>query len=544
MIFLRYALLCSLLLLMVACSGDPAEEAEEAEGISYYSEIQPIMAQHCTGCHYPGQGAPIDLHNFEALREVSNLALANMETGNMPPWTPDPECREFMHQRVMPAEDIELFRQWIEEGMPEGTPPEGFEEFAPEPVPEPDIRAAISNPPYNPRPDISDEYRCFLLDQEFDRETFVTGTHVETDGAEVIHHANIFLVTPYHIDTVEALEASSEEPGYPCFGDPGFASINVVGAWVPGAEPIFLPEDSAVVIPEGSRLVMQTHFNTVFAEPEPVAPEVTLYTRDDPPSFRIRGMPFANMDLNIPAGESEAIHIQDYFNSSEESWIVLGVAPHLHNLATRVTLEVLHDDDEKTCLIDIPDWDFNWQQTYHFHDDDWVSIEPGEGLRMTCIFDNSASNQSVIDGVPQEPKDVYWGGRSEDEMCMAFLVVSEPYSPPTDGELCDEFVECRLDCDDPFAIGCIFNCGAVEMDCGVCLLQGAQQCANRHCPAELDAAQSCLVACGLGAQSGGDMDGCLQADCPEEADALEVCLRPQIETGQCNQDVQSCNVEF
>lgn len=542
----RIPLLLTLSLLFVACSGEsePGEVNVEEEVLTYYGAIEAVVNDNCSSCHYPGQGAPIELHTYENVSATAHLLLAYMESGEMPPWTPDPTCREFQHQRVMDPEDIELFRQWIDEGMAEGERPEDHSEFVPTSIAEPDIRAGLIGAPYHPREDVDDEYRCFLLEREFTEDTYVTGTHVETAGADVVHHANIFLVNPHDVDTVEGLEAGSDGPGYPCFGSPGFASISLIGAWVPGAQPILLPEDSAVIIPEGSRLVMQTHFNTLFADVEPVSPEVILYTRDTVPAYRVRGLPFANLNFTIPPGEEESIHVEDYTNASDKPWTVLGVAPHLHSLATRVAVEVIHQDDSESCIIDIPRWDFNWQQAYRFLDDDWVDVGPGDTVRLTCVFDNSPENQPVIDGVRQEPRQVTWGDRTIDEMCMTFLVVIEEYVPREAGELCEEFVECRADCDDPYGIGCIFNCGTIEMDCGVCLIYGAQSCSNRYCPGQLSDALPCLYNCGQSAQTGGDMDGCLTDNCPAERDALEECLRPPIEAGLCNQDIASCNVEF
>ncbi len=533
----------------VGCSGPEVEGDTDVdvaeEGLTYYGEIAPIINTHCAGCHYPGEGAPLDLHTFEDVRNYAQISLGYMESGDMPPWMPDPSCRDYQRQRIMPAEEIALFREWVETGMAEGTPADDFEGFSPPPRPDPDVTARVPGAPYHPREDLSDEYRCFLMDVEFEEETFVTGTHVDTGGVEVIHHANLFLVPPFDLATVEALEAQNDEPGYPCYGSPGFNSIHVIGTWVPGMEPIFVPEGSAVTVPAGSRLVMQTHFNTVFAEPEPVNPEVHLFTQPEPPENRVRAMTFANMNIVIPPGDSNSMHIEEFTNRSDDSWQVLGVVPHLHALAKRVLVDVRRPgEDENVCLVDIPNWDFNWQQDYRFLDDEWVEVHPGDTLRLVCIYDNSPENQPVIDGVQQEPQEVRWGARSVDEMCMAFLIVSEPYTPPIEGDLCEQFDGCRAACSDPYGVGCIFNCGAQEIDCGVCLLSGAQSCSNRYCPQELNAAIPCLYNCAQASQAGGDMDACLSDECPDERDDLEECLRPRIETGLCNQDIAECNIEF
>ena len=45
---------------------------------------------------------------------------------------------------------------------------------------------------------------------------------------------------------------------------------------------------------------------------------------------------------------------------------------------------------------------------------------------MTCSWDNSASNQQIIDGDILEPIDVQWGEGTTDEMCLGgFYVTSQ-----------------------------------------------------------------------------------------------------------------------
>lgn len=518
---------------LVACSDDP---------VTYHGEVRSIVDENCSGCHYPGEGAPLNFHTYEDVRDQADLALAFMESGDMPPWTPDPDCREYKDQRVMSDEDIEVFRRWIEDGKKEGTKPDDYEEFSVPEHSEADLRLEIPDAPYEPREDLTDEYRCFPLGENMEEDVFATGVHVDTGGKEVIHHANIFLASPHVTDEVDALEASSDGPGYPCFGDAGFNSIDLVGSWVPGIQPIYAPEDSAIIIPEGARLVMQVHFNTLFADPEPVSPAVMLYTRDDPPDYQVRGMPFAIMDFVIPPGESESRHTREFRNRSGDTWKVLGVAPHLHMLGSRATVTVDHGDSE-SCLVDIPDWDFDWQQEYRFLDDEWVEVETGDTVRLSCEFDNSPDNQPIIDGEQIEPQEVSWGARSTDEMCINFLVVQQPYDDSGGGELCEDFGECRDACDDRFAVGCLFDCGAEDIDCGLCLFNEVQACANQYCPEELDDAWDCLFNCAQEAQGGGGMEACLEDTCPEESSALEDCLRPPIEGGLCDHSLEQCNVE-
>lgn len=522
----------------------PDQAADMGAAPTYWAAVKPIMHARCEGCHVAGGAGPYEMDSYASLKEHAPLAIAAIEGGRMPPWSPDPECRRFKGERLMEPGELEVLKRWVADGMPEGEAADWVEPARPEETRSPDLVGDVSAP-YTPNDGAADDYRCFMMDLTFDEDTFMTGIDVQPGNRQLVHHANLFLIPPNFAARVEALEAEDEVGGYRCYGDAGISNTNLIGAWVPGAQPIFLPQDTAVVVPKGARVVLQTHFNTTYAPAVPVAPQVLMYTTATPPVKRARAMPVAHLTFEVPAGEKESEHIITIRNASDKPWKVIGTAAHLHELATKVKVEVLRAGGEKECLLDVPDWDFNWQQEYRFRDDEWVDVMPGERVQLTCVFDNSPEHQPTIDGVKREPRPVRWGGKTEDEMCLNFLVVLEDYVPKGEpGPLCAEFKACRMECDDQFGVGCIFNCGTEELTCGECLIFGAQACANQFCRVPLRNALPCLLACAQGAQQGGDIDACLRADCPVERDALEGCLSPYIEQGLCNQYVDHCNVEL
>jgi hypothetical protein len=517
---------------------------DQGQPPTYWASVKPIVHARCEGCHVAGGAGPYEMDSYASLKEHATLAINAIEGGRMPPWSPDPSCRHYKSERLMEPGELDVLKRWVADGMIEGSPADWTAPDAPEQTRSPDLVGEVSAP-YTPNDAVSDDYRCFMMDLVFDADTYMTGIDVQPDNRQLVHHANLFLIPPAFASRVEALEAEDALGGYRCYGDAGISNTNLIGAWVPGSQAIFLPQDTAVVVPKGSRVVLQTHFNTLYAPTMPVAPEVHMYTTATPPSKRVRAMPVANLTFEVPAGEKESEQGITIRNASDKPWKVIGTAAHLHELATRVKVEVLRKTGETECLLDIPEWDFNWQQEYRFRDDEWVDVLPGERVSLTCVFDNSPENQPVVDGAPREPKAVRWGGKTSDEMCLNFLVVLEDYVPnPEPGPLCAEFKECRKDCDDPYGVGCIFNCGTEELTCGECLIFGAQACAGQFCRTSLRAATPCLLACAQGAQAGGDIDACLREDCPVERDALEMCIRPYIEQGLCNQYVDHCNVEL
>lgn len=526
--------------------GTPEEDMAPAVPLTYYGDIKTILNQTCEGCHVQDGAGPYQLDDYASVVEHIDIAMMAIQRGDMPPWSPDPECRNFKGERLITEAQVAKLEQWIEDGMLEGDSSDWEEPIGGMTIAPADL-VGRQNGAYTPSETRVDDYHCFLMDVTFPEDTFVTGTNVIPGNDQLVHHANLFLINPTNAERVVELQDQDDDAGYTCFGDAGINQTSIIGAWVPGATPIFTPEDTAIVIPEGSRLVLQVHYNSLYTDPVPIESEVHLYTTDTTPSRRARALPMANLTFEVPPGEKESVHDFTITNSSDEDWTIIGTAPHLHLLASKVKVDVIRKDDEleDTCLVDIPDWDFNWQQEYRFRDDEWVTVRPGDKVRLTCVFDNSPENQPIVDGQQLPPETITWGGKTNDEMCLNFLVLLQDYDPTlTQGPLCSPFKTCRSDCEDPYAVGCIFNCATVEQDCGECLLFGAQDCANRYCRRELRPATSCLLTCAQGAQTGGDIDACLTAECPDEYVALEDCLRPYIEQGLCNQDISECNVEF
>jgi hypothetical protein len=81
-----------------------------------------------------------------------------------------------------------------------------------------------------------------------------------------------------------------------------------------------------------------------------------------------------------------------------------------------MTAEAVLPDGTTKLLIHVPDWDFNWQDTYHFKEP--VPLPAGTRINVTAYYDNSSENP---DNPHNPPKEVRWGEQTTDEMCILFL---------------------------------------------------------------------------------------------------------------------------
>ncbi len=544
---------------LVACGGEDgagavaeAKDAAAPDGVgggpggdvgpTWSQDVAPLLARHCTVCHTAGGAGPFPLDDYDSTRTVARSALSAMRAGRMPPWLPDPACRHYRHERLMADVEKDLFEAWLEGGMPLGDGPARIEQPQAESLGVPDAQGQPTEP-YVPSTERPDDYRCLPLDVTFEQDTFVRGTQVVPGDRAIVHHVLVFVVPPDQVAELERKDAAEEGPGYTCFGGSGLGSAGPFAAWVPGSQPVIRAEGYASFVPAGSRLVIQVHYNLLAADPSPDLTRVQMTFWDRPQANIVQSHPQPNLQIRIPAGEPASTHVREFVNRGEGPLSVIGVAPHMHLLGERIRVDVARADGSDECLIDIPRWDFHWQQSYELEEP--VVVQPGEAFRLTCEYDNSAANQPVVNGERLTPRDVTWGEGTLDEMCLNYVILAEPYVAGA-ARTCGRLDACRGSCADPNDFGCVGDCMTADEACARCAVAavtGVGGCAREACLPELAAAGDCFRACIVDAITGGGLGACLEAMCPDESRALNACMGPVLAAGACDAQIESCTAQ-
>ena len=223
--------------------------------------------------------------------------------------------------------------------------------------------------------------------------------------------------------------------------------------------------------------------------------------------------------------------------------VIRSLATHMHLLGKSQLAEIVRNDGTKECALSIPDWDFNWQQSY-FPKNETVVLQPGESLEVTCNYDNSPENQPIVNGVQQEPQYVEWGDGTLDEMCILYISSIEDFSPPAPegASECWGIEECLADCGD--SLDCLLSCESVDFSCYTCVVYNVYDCAFVPCPVQGITAQDCLYSCYENTvMMGGTMGDCLKASCPDKANALLECAEPLIQGPECQSALTACGIE-
>ncbi|MEZ4323336.1 MAG: hypothetical protein R3F61_38080 [Myxococcota bacterium] len=521
-----------LALLLAACKGTPET--------TYHADVRPLVERNCLSCHTDGNIAPFPLTSYAEVQGVQELVVRAVEMRTMPPWGQDPACREAIGSLWLDDDDVAVFQAWRDAGFPEGDP-DTYRAPAPIQGPPdagpPDLDLAPVDP-YTPDATRPDDYRCLILSEPTPTDLFVTGAAVRPDQVQMAHHSIIYAVPFDGLDRLHELDAADAGPGYRCFGDAGLADAQTIGGWVPGRETRLLPEGMAMRIPAGSSLVLQMHYNTVAVDTVvPDASRMQLWTLPEGalPTQLLTVFPVARTDLRIPAGEVESRQVKRQRIPADAR--IAGTAPHMHLLGTHLTTKVVRPDGTEECLSDVA-YDFDWQRAYSFAEPFWVPLSADDQLEIACTYDNSASNQPVVDGERREPTEVSWGDGSFDEMCLDYLSLVSPYVGSGTGEVCDGAATCANACaedDVACALTCMMGAGDGCLFCGAEV--AFSDCTIQACLIEAIPLGSCMDDC---AQADEDTFECLLGECRDVTETFWTCRQQAVAAGTCPADGEAC----
>ena len=388
-----------------------------ASGPTYSKEVVRIMQANCQSCHHPGDIAPFSMMTYtDAAPWAQDIKLMT-RTHQMPPWKPAQSCGIFDSPRILSQADIDTLGKWADNGAPEGNPadlPAPLDFTGGWALGQPDMVLGSAQP-YTP-PGTGDMYRCFSIPTNATTDTYVSAIDIKPTDRATVHHVIAFIDTN---GSSANLTGNDGGGGYPCFGGPGFTftslDATVLGGWAPGYRPVTLPDGVAFSLPANSRIVLQVHYHPHGTAPLPDQTQLGIYYAKTKPNKLMRVLPLINQTFTIPPGDSNyrvsaALTVPIY---NVHVWLI---APHMHLLGRKMSVKANPLTGPSQCLIDIEDWDFNWQGMYRFKDP--IAIAAGTKLSLEAFYDNSADN---VKNPNDPPKPVSWGEATTDEMCIAFL---------------------------------------------------------------------------------------------------------------------------
>jgi len=455
-------ILVSLTSFLLSCGSDSAEPStpEQEQAVSnptFHGQIADILYDNCVSCHQNGGiGKPsfiVDQNGYEQARNNAYLIKDRVTQRIMPPFLAENsgQCNTFEHAKWLSNTEIQTIANWADNGSPEGTPPAIPLSFSPP--------AGLTNPssiatlsaPYSPIDDPNnppaDDYRCFVVDSGIAASTgdqLLTAFEMQPGNDALVHHILLFGLPNIETETAAmALDALDTKQGYPCFGGSGITANGSTGVeepiflagWAPGSKLTEYPLNTGVRMVAGRKLVIQIHYNLQNATP-PTAAEPNP-ANEDKTSVKLKYTPVVvggpiqeavvysvldnqfDIPLDTTGPGAKVVHTEQVpLHPLITSYNVWGLFPHMHNYGQSISVSTSKTDGgAETCLIDVPRWNFEWQQFFFFDQATGpINIKPGEYLNLTCQFNTTGATSNVT-----------WGEGTSDEMCLSFLYVTENF---------------------------------------------------------------------------------------------------------------------
>jgi len=374
---------------------------ETPTDVTYCREVSRILQKHCVECHREGEIGPFSLTEYQEVIGWGEMMLEVIEQGRMPPWHANPKFGQFANARHMPEEDKTTLRKWVAGGMPFGEEderPDPYESVEGWQLPrKPDQILKMNQTAFEVPAQGVVEYQYFVVDPGFSEDQWIKAAQVIPGNPEVVHHCIVFIRPPDGTD----------------FRGAGFLS-----GYVPGQRAAVLPPGRARRIPKGSRLVFQMHYTPTGTPESDLTKIGILLAEEKDVTHEVVTLTALNQDFEIPPRASRHA-VAGGISRLPEKGEILAITPHMHYRGK--SFRVWADrTNAAEVLLDVPQYEFNWQHIYELADP--LPVGDIEKLRFRAVFDNSKANPFN----PDPERHVTWGDQTWEEMAIAFFEVAIP----------------------------------------------------------------------------------------------------------------------
>lgn len=384
----------------VGCLIGKVREPDPDSDVTYTNQISRILQKRCVECHRDGEIAPFSLTNYDEVVGWAEMIAEVVDQRRMPPWHASPKHGDFVNDARLTDEEKRLINDWVAAGAPEGDRsqlPEPIEFATGWRIDQPDLVVKMSDKPFQVPAEGEVKYQYFTVDPGFKEDKWVRAAECRPGNRSVVHHIIVAV-------------ASRDRVASRVHGD---LQSDWLTATAPGARPLILSDGMAKRIPAGSKLVFQMHYTPngtpqqdlssvglVFADPKTVKREVITQKA-------------ATHKFAIPPG-ADNHRVEARYRFRHDS-LLLAMFPHMHLRGKSFTYTVTYPDNRDEVLLDIPNYDFNWQNSYEFREPKLIPA----GTRLTCVahFDNSEDNLAN----PDPSVTVRWGDQTWEEMMIGYF---------------------------------------------------------------------------------------------------------------------------
>lgn len=391
------------------------------QGQTFHEDIAQIIYDNCTECHREGEIGPMQFTTFDEVSAQGPFIDYVIQSGQMPPWTPDHNYTSLVGERYLTDGEKQLFSDWVAAGMPEGDPAAnpGLPDFVEgSQVGTPDLVLEMPEP-YVHAGDGTEQYQVFVLPSGLTEQKQIRAVEIRPDNSAIAHHGLLgYTSDASTIAQAIALDEATEEPGYESFGSYG---VNVdddfFGGWAPGIEALIFPPTIGKKMEPESALLLQMHYGETMVE-ESDQTSVNIFFAEEEVERVVESVLMSPEHLTvpfyIPANQVVTFHGTRYIPGDIS---VLSIIPHSHLLGQSWQVFATSSDNQDTIpMIHIPEWDFHWQGIFTYPS--LLHIPEGYTIHAIAEYDNTSNNPYNPNNPPQP---MWFGDFTTDEMYVVFF---------------------------------------------------------------------------------------------------------------------------
>jgi len=399
---MKATILLSVGVVLLVMSG-PTVTTSNENNVTFTKDVAPIFYKNCTGCHRPGEIAPMSLLTYNDARPWAKSIREKVANRDMPPWHADPKYGEWRNDRRISQEAINTILAWVNNGAKEGDPKDlpPMPEYTPGwKIGKPD--QTFSAPEQSVPAEGVVDYQYLSVPTNFKEDRWITSAEIRSSAHTVVHHVIVFVQEP---------GATSRLQG------------KLLVGFAPGEDPAVFRAGFGRKIPAGSNLLFQIHYTPNGTAMKDTTTVGLIYAKT-PVEHTVITRPVLQTAFEIPAGHPN-YEVKSSFTFNESAQLY-SFMPHMHLRGKDFEYKATFPDGTSKILLSVPRYDFSWQTYYVLKD----PIAVPKGTRIDCVahFDNSTNNKYN----PDATKAVRWGDQTWEEMMigwMSFVYDSPP--PPT-----------------------------------------------------------------------------------------------------------------
>jgi len=384
---------------------------------NWSDDVAEIFFEKCTKCHHAGGVAPFSLMSYS---ETSSMAAAIYDAvalDKMPPWPPNNDYQQYVHNRALSATQKTTIIDWLSNGMQEGnaanTPPPPVYN-AGSVLGNGDLSVRIPN--YISKATTQqDDYVCFVMPNNLTTNRKIRAVEIVPGNRSIVHHCLIF---------IDASNTSvTDTIGGDC-ASPGAIDAKLIMGYTPGSTPLTLPSSGSLKLgmdmPANSSIVFAMHYPAgSFGELDSTRVIFHFYPPGET-GIRDVGAERILENWGFVLTPNQVTNVNAQFPPSGGSIAnisLLSVFPHMHLLGESMKVFGTNTSNNDTLkIIDIPHWDFHWQDFYFFKN--ILKAPIGTTLKLNASYDNTVGN---LHNPNYPPITVYPGLNTSDEMCLAYF---------------------------------------------------------------------------------------------------------------------------